>query len=107
MFDNYYEMNPLDRFDNINYGNNYNYNMPYYTQTDNNQWSYNYTNYDNYSYKNEITPIGSTGNSHFGYVKPINEWHISTPLPGFGKKEGFDNGFTWHDNLNDFNNFKY
>jgi hypothetical protein len=96
--------------------NNYDYNSvpdytmkyetPTYTPIDTNSWNYNYTNYDSYLNKKEITPIGSTGNSHFGYVKPYveepNGWHVSTPLPGFGKKEGFDNGFTWHDNLNDF-----
>ena len=40
----------------------------------------------------EITPLGRAGNSHFGYVRPDDAWHISTQIGGFGEREGLDNG---------------
>ena len=52
-----------------------------------------------FSQPDEITPLGRAGNSHFGYVRPIDSWHISTQIGGFGKREGLDNGLKIVDDL--------
>lgn len=43
--------------------------------------------------------FGGYGNSHFSYVDVKNEgWHVTTQIPGFGKREGFDmKGLSLHD----------
>ena len=53
----------------------------------------------------EISPLGKAGNSHFGYVDDGGYdpgWHVTTDIKGFGKKEGFNNGYSHHDFLSDF-----
>ena len=53
----------------------------------------------------EISPIGQAGNSHFGYVNPINVntvnpgWHVTTQIPGL--KQG--RGISIHDSVDGMN----
>ena len=39
--------------------------------------------------RSEVSPLGSAGTSHFGYVQPLNVgthenagWHVTTQVPG-------------------------
>lgn len=45
---------------------------------------------------NNLTVYDGYGNSHFSHVR--NEgWHVTTQIPGIGKREGFTGGFSLHD----------
>ena len=55
----------------------------------------------------EISPIGSVGNSHFGYVQPLNPlaenpgWHVTTEIGGLKQRQPIK----VHDFLKDFKDF--
>ncbi len=47
------------------------------------------------------TVFNGFGNSHISHVQGKG-FHVTTQIPGIGRKEGLDRGFSIHDPLRDF-----
>ena len=48
-----------------------------------------------------LTVFEGAGNSHFSHVEGLG-FHATTQIPGLGRNEGLDRGYSVHDHLIDF-----